>query len=758
LIGFKEMLEYATAGVFLALALVAIAGWWRTGKSDSAAWAALAFGSLGLVLVQSIVYPHPPSGLERALIWVVALFPYFLYRFATSFSGMLPWIHRSGLALTGAVLLLSLMLPGITDDNNRSTGMLVFLVVFLTQWSSLSGIAMLRLWNHGRGQPTLVRRRMRTMSAAALGLNIALLTAAVQPQATGAEVALQLLPVASAICFYIGFAPPRFLRVLWRQPEREKLDQGVQRLMGAVTSDEVAGALLPHVAGMVGSHGAALVDEDGRVVAGFGKPVTGGDEIGALSPRGDRLESIELGDGSRTLRVWTSPYTSYFGPEEFALLKGIGALAQLALERSKLFERERDSRAAIEEANDELALANRELEREIGERKRVQDQLSAAREEAERANHAKSEFLSRMSHELRTPLNSILGFGQLLELSELDEKQQESTHYIMKAGSHLLDLINEILDISRIEAGTMTMSLEPTSARDVLEEVLDLMRPIADRQSVSLAAELGDGRDSIVTADRQRLKQVLLNLLGNAVKYNREDGHVGVALDRSSDWVTVEVRDSGLGIPADRMAQLFVPFDRLGAESSRVEGTGLGLSLSKRLIEVMGGEIGAESVENEGSLFWIKLPVARVLDETGGTPIPPAAELHSPPAHSVLSIEDNMANVTLLERVLSTREDIRFISAVEAEMGVELAREHHPNLILLDVHLPDMSGSDALRMLKRTSETSDIPVVVLSADATEGQKRRLMSAGATEYLTKPLDVARFLEILDEALGVKETVA
>ena len=304
----------------------------------------------------------------------------------------------------------------------------------------------------------------------------------------------------------------------------------------------------------------------------------------------------------------------------------------------------------------------------------------------------------------------------------------------------------------------MTMSLEPTSARDVLEEVLDLMRPIADRHSVSLAAELGDGRDAIVTADRQRLKQVLLNLLGNAVKYNREDGQVGVSLDRSSNWVTVEVRDTGFGIPSDRMAQLFVPFDRLGAETSRVEGTGLGLSLSKRLIETMGGEIGAESVEHEGSVFWIKLPVAEVLDEIGTTPIPPVAEPHSPPAHSVLSIEDNMANVTLLERVLSTREDIRLISAVEAEMGVELAREHHPNLILLDVHLPDMSGSDALRMLKRTSETSDIPVVVLSADATEGQKRRLMNAGATEYLTKPLDVARFLEILDEALGVKETVA
>jgi CheY-like chemotaxis protein len=292
----------------------------------------------------------------------------------------------------------------------------------------------------------------------------------------------------------------------------------------------------------------------------------------------------------------------------------------------------------------------------------------------------------------------------------------------------------------------------------VLEEVIDLMRPLADRQRVSLAATVEVGSDTSVLADRQRLKQVLLNLLGNAVKYNREDGHVDVELLRSWDMVKIEIRDTGLGIPADRMAQLFVPFDRLGAEGSRVEGTGLGLPLSKRLIEIMGGEIGAESVQDEGSLFWVRLPVAQVSAETDGSAMAPAAGPQSPPTHSLLSIEDNMANVTLLERVLSTREDIRLISAVEAEMGVELAREHHPDLILLDVHLPDMSGSDALRVLRRTPETRDIPVIVLSADATEGQKRRMLSAGASEYLTKPLDVARFLELLDEAFGVKESVA
>jgi signal transduction histidine kinase/ActR/RegA family two-component response regulator len=754
MIAFKEILELATAGVFLTLGLVAILRWGRAGGSGSARWAALAFGSLGLVLVQSIVPVELHILLERALMWVLVLFPYFLYRFATSFSGTPRWTHRMALGLTSAVLVMTPFLPESTGD--RSPRVIIFLLVLLAQWSILSLIAMVRLWRDGRGQPTLIRRRMRTMSLATVGLNLALLTAAIQPESTSAGIALQLLSAASGVCFYIGFAPPGFLRVLWRQPEREKLDRGLQDLMGALTTEEVAQALLSHVAGMVGSRGAALIDREGRVISEFGAPAVGDPKGGGGAIAADHLESIGLGDGAR-IQVWTSSYTSFFGPEEVALLKGLGTLAQLSLERSRLFEQERDARAAFEEANRELALTNEELEQEIAERKRVSTELSTAREEAEHANLAKSEFLSRMSHELRTPLNSILGFGQLLELSELDEKQSESTRYIMKAGNHLLDLINEILDISRIEAGTMTLSLEPTAAQELVDEALDLLRPLADREKVSFVAELEDGCETFVMADRQRLKQVLLNLVGNAVKYNREGGNVRVVLQRSPNSLLFEVHDTGVGIRSDRMDQLFVAFDRLGAESSRVEGTGLGLSLSKRLIEVMGGRIGAESTENVGSLFWIELPLAESPNGAGGAAIAAPAESQTAAPHSVLCIEDNVANLALLESVLDARDDVRLISSIQGQMGVELAREHRPDLILLDVHLPDMPGSEALRMLRRSQETSDIPVVVLSADATPGQIRRLMNAGATDYLTKPLDVARFLQILNRTVGVVEPV-
>ena len=401
--------------------------------------------------------------------------------------------------------------------------------------------------------------------------------------------------------------------------------------------------------------------------------------------------------------------------------------------------------------------------RDITERKQTEAALKEAKEAAERANTAKSEFLSRMSHELRTPLNGILGFGQLLEMEELGEEQKESVEQILKAGRHLLGLINEVLDIARIEAGRLALSLEPTPLGEVLQESVELVRPIAAQKMISInfdAAALGDTH---VIADRQRLKQVLLNLLSNGVKYNVDGGSVTIeCTPQEGDVMSLAVRDSGHGIPADKLKDLFTPFERLDADKTGVEGTGLGLALSKRLVEAMGGKMTVESTVGTGSTFAITLPGARdpvdvftrvtEVDMTTNAASVEAEPETQQEEHVVLYIEDNISNFKLIQRVLSYRPGVGLLAAMQGHLGLELAKEHCPDLILLDLHLPDMHGSDVLRELRADPDTRDIPVVVVSADATPGQVQRLLAAGARDYLTKPLNVQQFLEVLDETLA------
>jgi PAS domain S-box-containing protein len=394
-------------------------------------------------------------------------------------------------------------------------------------------------------------------------------------------------------------------------------------------------------------------------------------------------------------------------------------------------------KVALEEA---LTSAKKEAER--------------AREDAERANRAKSEFLSRMSHELRTPLNAILGFGQLLEMDGLEPQHQESVEQILKGGKHLLDLINEVLDIARIESGRMTLSLEPVVLADALSEAIGLIQPLAAEQGIELKAEDARSADSYVRADRQRLKQVLLNLLSNAVKYNRSGGRVIVrCLEVQGEGLRVEVSDQGAGIPREMMDRLFVPFERLGAEGTGVEGTGLGLALSKGLTEAMGGSLGMTSIPGQGSTFFVELPRAEgpvVADEQGA-----GGRLGAPAtdgSHTLLYIEDNLANLRLIERALDHRPGLILLSAMQGSLGLDLARQHQPDLILLDLHLPDMPGEEVLRHLRGDPRTQRIPVIVISADATPGQIRNLLATGARAYLTKPIDVSRFFEAVDQALA------
>jgi signal transduction histidine kinase/ActR/RegA family two-component response regulator len=375
---------------------------------------------------------------------------------------------------------------------------------------------------------------------------------------------------------------------------------------------------------------------------------------------------------------------------------------------------------------------------------------------AEAANRSKSEFLSRMSHELRTPLNAVLGFSQLLELDELTPDQDQAVGQISKGGRHLLDLINEILDISQIETGTLTLSPEAVRAEDIIGESVDLIRPLADGRGIHLLDTGTQECAEYIFADRQRLKQILLNLLGNGIKYNRDGGTVSISCARPRPGqLRIQVTDTGPGIPAEQFGLLFTPFERLGAERTTVEGTGIGLALSRRLAEVMSGTLDVESTVGRGSTFWVELPIVegpveRVerLEQLHGAPtMGPMTEVQP----AVVHIEDNLSNVQLIERVLAQRPGVRLIPAMQGRLGVELARQHQPALVLLDLNLADLSGEDVLRMLRDDEATSRIPVAIVSADAMPRQVQRLLASGATAYLTKPIDVRELLALVDTAL-------
>ncbi|WP_182142311.1 ATP-binding response regulator [Cupriavidus necator] len=374
---------------------------------------------------------------------------------------------------------------------------------------------------------------------------------------------------------------------------------------------------------------------------------------------------------------------------------------------------------------------------------------------AESANRAKSEFLSSMSHELRNPLNAILGFAQLMssESPPPSPSQQASIDQILKAGWHLLELINEVLDLAKIEAGQASLSPEPVSVVDILHECHAMLEQQALKRAVCMRFPLLD-LPYFVRADRTRLKQILLNLLSNAIKYNRDQGTAEVQVTKG-DRIRVSVRDTGAGLAPDRLAQLFQPFNRLGHEAGSVEGTGIGLVVAKRLAELMGGTIGVESTVGVGSVFWVELPVARAPEMTGESaepevPAQPQSEGTSS-MHTLLYVEDNPANLKLVEQLIARRPDVRLLTAVTGTLGVELARTSLPDLILMDIHLPDINGIEALRLLREDPKTARIPVIALSANAMPRDIEKGIKAGFFRYLTKPIKLNEFIDALNAAL-------
>jgi PAS domain S-box-containing protein len=393
------------------------------------------------------------------------------------------------------------------------------------------------------------------------------------------------------------------------------------------------------------------------------------------------------------------------------------------------------------------------------DRNHAEENIRGARADAESANRAKSEFLSRMSHELRTPLNAILGFTQLLEIDEHTEKQRESITHISRAGRNLLELINEVLDIARLDAGRVQFQMESVDVLELLREVVTFSMPAAAKRRVKLRIADAPGEAPFASSDRERLKQVLLNLVSNGVKFNADGGSITLAVARvnAGTW-RLSVTDTGIGIPQEKLARLFVPFERLGTREGGTEGgTGLGLALCQRLITGLGGHIGVASSVGMGSTFWVEIPATvgpnpPLPDES--VPIGTGSASSNPPTEvrKVLYIEDDVANYYLLERFLSTRKDIQLLSALQGSIGIELAREHRPALILLDLNLPDMSGEQVLRTLKANPATADIRVVAVTGEIESGRNKQLAELGVMETLVKPYKLAEITALLERSLG------
>ena len=384
-------------------------------------------------------------------------------------------------------------------------------------------------------------------------------------------------------------------------------------------------------------------------------------------------------------------------------------------------------------------------------------ELESAKFVAEKANLAKSDFLSSMSHELRTPLSAILGFAQLIESGSPSPtaSQKRSIDQILKGGWYLLELINEILDLALIESGKLSLSLEPISLAEVLRECQDMIEPQAQKRNISVSFPRFD-IPYFVRADRTRLKQVFINLLSNAIKYNKVGGSVVVDhLATIPGQIRICIRDSGEGLTAEQMTQLFQPFNRLGQEANGEEGTGIGLVTTKRLIELMGGSIGAESVVGTGSVFWIELNLSTEWQAARGAVMSLAAV--QPPIHAeasvrtLLYVEDNPANLMLIEDLMARRPDIRLLSARDGCKGIEIALAALPDVILMDINLPGISGIEALKVIAANSTTAHIPVIALSANAVPRDIEKGLKAGFFRYLTKPIKVNEFMETLDTAL-------
>lgn len=399
------------------------------------------------------------------------------------------------------------------------------------------------------------------------------------------------------------------------------------------------------------------------------------------------------------------------------------------------------------------------IQQDVTELMQAMEALRQAKAEADRANQAKSNFLSRMSHELRTPMNAVLGFAQLLELDpDLNGEQQENVEEIIRGGRHLLDLINEVLDLARVESGRVELTPEPLEIQGLMDECLALVEPLAGERHLEIRSDQ-DLSGHFVLADRVRLKQVFINLLSNAIKYNRHQGQVTIGLEPArqlQQGLRIMVSDTGSGIPSERITDLFQPFTRLVEDQHKEEGSGIGLAITQRLVHLMDGRIGVSSRVGEGSTFWVELPegipAVETPDRQPSTCSPRTTTERSKSGCKILQIEDNAANLRLLERLLKRHDAFSVLSTEDPYIGLELAQEHRPDVIILDIQIARLDGFEVLERLRSHASTRDIPVLALTANATESNRQRGLEAGFDAYLTKPLNLEELLDTIRTLLS------
>ncbi|MFA6904388.1 MAG: ATP-binding protein, partial [Gallionellaceae bacterium] len=481
----------------------------------------------------------------------------------------------------------------------------------------------------------------------------------------------------------------------------------------------------------------------------------------------DVNKQMELLTGCTRDELIGAPFKSYFTEPERAEAAIILVLGEKKVTDFELTARSRDGKKTVVSFNAATFYdRDRKLQgvfaaaRDVTERKRLDQELVSAKSVAEKANLAKSDFLSSMSHELRTPLNAILGFAQLLEASSPppSETQNLRLQQILKAGWYLLELINEVLDLAVIESGKLSLSLEPVTLLDVMRECQALIETLAESHDIRVTFIPFDPA-LCVHADRTRMKQILINLISNAIKYNRKHGTVEITcMQRTPDTIRISITDSGEGLPAEKLAHLFQPFNRLGQEHGSEEGTGIGLVVTRKLVELMGGTIGVSSTVGVGSEFWIKLvgSIKPELDSNHNIPAHLALQgrmntLAKSAMHTLLYVEDNPANLMLVEQIISEHPQINLLSAHDGMLGIELARAHLPDVILMDINLPGISGTETLQRLRKDPATVHIPVIAISANAMPADIEKGLKAGFFRYLTKPIKVNEFMTALDEAL-------